>query len=185
MLHMEQKSYSMEIVNLLLKEDNYIRGLAKKLKINHMTILRRTKELTKANVVDYKKEGKNNVYFLKKTVEARTHAIMAESYKLFMLIKKYPNLRRIIEKIQKNNKVELAILFGSYAKGLAKKDSDIDIYVDTTNKKIKKELEMLDSKLSVKIGKYNKNALLIKEIEKNHIIIKGIEKYYEKNKFFY
>ena len=43
---------------------------------------------------------------------------------------------------------------------------------------------MLDSKLSIKIGKYDKNNNLIKEIEKNHVIIKGVDEYYEKNKFF-
>lgn len=78
----------------------------------------------------------------------------------------------------------MGVFFGSYAKGLAKKDSDIDIYVETTDKKIKQDLELLDSRLSVKIGKYNRENLLIKEIEKNHVIIKGVEEYYEKTQFF-
>ena len=70
------------------------------------------------------------------------------------------------------------------AKGIAKKDSDIDIFIEGANKKIKIQLEDFDSKLSIKIGKYDKTNLLIKEIEKNHVIIKGIQGYYEKNKFF-
>ncbi len=78
----------------------------------------------------------------------------------------------------------MAIIFGSYAKELAHKDSDIDIYLETENRKIKKDIENLNSKLSVKIGKYDKNNLLIKEIKKDHIIIKGVEKYYEKNELF-
>ena len=47
-----------------------------------------------------------------------------------------------------------------------------------------KDLEIFDSKLSIKIGKYDKKSLLIKEIEKNHIIIKGVEEFYEKTNFF-
>ena len=43
---------------------------------------------------------------------------------------------------------------------------------------------MTDTKLSIKIGKYDKSNLLIKEILKNHIIIIGVERYYEKNRFF-
>ena len=93
-------------------------------------------------------------------------------------------LRRVIELIKKNDKIRLAILFGSYAKGIAAKDSDIDIYIDTKDAKLKEEAEQIDSKISVKIGSYNKDSLLIKEIEKNHVIIKGTELYYEKNKFF-
>lgn len=83
-----------------------------------------------------------------------------------------------------HKKIDLAILFGSYVKGIAHKDSDIDIYIDTRNNKLKEEVELIDSKISVKIGSYNQESILIKEIEKNHMIIKGVERYYEKNKFF-
>ena len=71
-------------------------------------------------------------------------------------------------------------LFGSYAKESAKQDSDIDVYVETENLTLKKEVSLIDSKINVKIGKYNKSSNLIKEIEKNHAVIKGVEKYYEK-----
>jgi len=58
------------------------------------------------------------------------------------------------------------------------------LYIDTKDNNIKKEVELLDSKVTVKIGDYNKDSLLIKEIEKNHCILKGVEMFYEKNKFF-
>lgn len=181
---MEQKSYKYEILNLLLKEKNHIRKLAKKLGINHMTILRKMNSLFKDNIVDYKIQGKNKVYFIKKTSEARQYVFMTEQYKLLMLLEKYPELRWIIDNIQNNKKVRLVVIFGSYAKLIAKKNSDIDVYVETIDRKLKKVLESIDSKLSIKIGKYNKKNLLIKEIEKNHVIIKGVEKYYEKSEFF-
>jgi predicted nucleotidyltransferase len=181
---MEQKDHSMEIVNELLKGKNHVRAIAKKLNTNHMNIVRKIKKLAKENVVDYKEEGKNKTYFLKKTIEAKNYVFSAENYMLNKVLKKYPNLRGIIEKIQKDKRIKLAILFGSYAKELAKPDSDIDIYLETKNKKIKEEISLINSKISVKIGKYDKFNLLIKEIEKNHVIIKGVEIYYEKNKFF-
>jgi predicted nucleotidyltransferase len=181
---MEQKDYSLEIVNLLLKEKLHVRALAKKLNTNHMTISRKIKILLEENVVDFKEQGKNNIYFLKNNSEAKSFVFIAENYKLKQLLKKHPPLRQIIEKIQVNNKIKLAIIFGSYAKGLAKKTSDVDVYIETQNLGLKKELEMKDSMLSIKIGKYNKSSLLIKEIEKNHVIIKGVEKFYEKSGFF-
>jgi len=184
MLHMEQNDYKSEIVNELLNNENHIRGLAKKLDTNHMTVLRKIKELEKENVVDYKEEGRNKVYFLKKTIEAKSYAFKTENYKLLKLLNKYPQLRKVVEKIQKNKRIHLAILFGSYAKAIAKQDSDIDIYIETQNRKLKQEIQIIDSRLSIKIGKYDKSSLLIKEIEKNHVIIRGVEEYYEKNKFF-
>ena len=181
---MEQKDYKLEIVNKLLNNPCYVRALAEKFKTNHMTISRKMKELFEENIVDYKQEGKNKIYFLKHNSEAKTYIFMSENYKLIKLLKKYPCLRKIIEKIQKNRKIKLAILFGSYAKNIAKKDSDIDIYIETTNKKTKNELEKNGNKVNIKIGKYDKKNLLIKEIEKNHVILKGIEEYYRKNEFF-
>jgi len=181
---MEQKDYKLEIIQELLKGENHARAIAKNLKTNHMQITRKIKTLQKENIVDYKEIGKNKTYFLKKTIEAKAHIYKTEHYKLIKTIEKYPGLRSIIEKIQKNPKIKLAIIFGSYAKQIAKQNSDIDIYIETTNPSIKNDLKNLNSKLSIKIGKYNKSNLLIKEIEKNHVIVKGAEIFYEKNKFF-
>ena len=181
---MSQNNYNTRIVGALLKAENHIRGLAKLLGTNQTTIARKVHELSKENILDFKQEGRNKVFFLKKTLEAKQYAYLVETQKLIETLKKYPALRRVIETIKKNEKVSLAILFGSYAKGSANKESDIDIYIETTESKLKGEVESIDSKISVKTGKYNRDSLLIKEIEKNHAIIKGIERYYEKNKFF-
>ena len=184
MLHMEQKNFKLEIVCELLKSRNHIREIAKRLGTNHMLILRKMRELSDENVVDYKEEGKNKTYFLKNSAEAKSCVFMAEHYILMKTLGKYPALRRIVENIQKMEKIRLAVLFGSYAKGLAGFESDVDIFIETTERGIKWELEATDSKVSIKIGNYDKSSLLIKEIEKNHVIIKGIEAFYEKNRFF-
>ena len=180
MLHMSQNCYKLKIIESLLKKENYIRGLAKELKTNQTTIARKLKELFRENVVDYKKEGKNKIYFLKKSLETFQIILILENYKLIELLEKYPYLRRIIQTIKQNKKIKLAIIFGSYTRGLATRKSDIDIFIETRNKKVKKEIENLNSRISVKIGNFNKENLLIKEIIKNHIIIKGVEYYYEK-----
>ncbi len=66
MLHMPQNYYKLKIVEALLRKENHIRALAKQLKTNQTTIARKVKELYNENVVDYKQEGRNKVYFLKK-----------------------------------------------------------------------------------------------------------------------
>lgn len=181
---MEQKNYNLEIVCLLLHGRAHARKIAASLGTSHMTVLRKLNALSNENVVDFVMEGKNKPYFLKKTTEAKAYVFMAENYRLVRAIELYPRLRAIISKIQKNCRVRMALLFGSYAKGIATRSSDIDIYVETEDRALRRELQLIDSKLSIKIGKYEKESPLIKEIEKNHVILKGIEKYYEKNKFF-
>jgi predicted nucleotidyltransferase len=181
---MEQKCYIDEIVLELIKCPNHIRGIAKKLNTNQMNIFRKLKELSEENVVDFREDGKNKTYFLKKTIEAKTHILIAENYNLNKTLKKYPILRGTIEKLQSNENVKMAVLFGSYAKGIAKRDSDVDVYIETDDKNLRQEMESLNSKLSVKIGKFDISSLLIKEIIKNHVIIKGAEEFYEKTRFF-
>lgn len=181
---MSQNSYNTKIVESLLQKNNHIRGLAKDLNINQMTVSRRINDLYKENVVDFRQEGKNKVFFIKKTLEAKQYAYIVEIEKVQEAVKKYPLLRSIIENISKIKKVKLAIIFGSYAKGKATKESDIDLYIETKDTKLKEEIAKINTKLNVKIGLYDRQSLLIKEIEKNHLIIKGIEEYYEKTKFF-
>jgi predicted nucleotidyltransferase len=181
---MEQKDYKLEVINFLVQNRGHVRGIASKLGTNHMLIGRKIKELADDNIVDFVQEGKNKTYFLKKTAEARAFVFMAENYKLFKTSEKYPRLRSAIKKIQSNPNITLALLFGSYAKGTASKDSDIDVYIESIDRNLRKELMLLDSKLSVKIGPYERASSLIKEIEKNHVILKGVEYFYEKNRFF-
>lgn len=181
---MAQKDYKLEIILELLRGENHARGIAKALHTNHMNISRKLNELFKGNVVDFRINGKNKTYFIKKTSESRSYALMAENYKLLNILFKYPLLRGAIEKIQKHSKIKMAFLFGSYAKSLAKQDSDIDIYIETIDQKIKRDLEKVDSQINIKIGKFEIDSLLIKEIIKNHIIIKGTDEYYDKIELF-
>ena len=180
MLQMEQKDYKLEIVRVLNKEKGHVRGIAIKLGTNHMMVVRKTKELLDSNVVDIKEEGRNKIYFIKNSVEARAYLQMSEQYKLINLLKKYPALRVIVNKIQKDRRIKLALIFGSYAKGISKRNSDIDIFIETENLDLKKEYSRMDSKFSIKIGKLIGKEPLVEEIRKNHVLIKGVERYYEK-----
>ena len=180
---MEQNSYNiaLEIVGVLLRGPNHPRGVARLLGVNHMSISRGIRNLMELNVLDYREEGRNKVYLLKGTAETRSYTIMAESYRLVKALERYPELRKIAESIQADKRIALAAIFGSYAKGLAKKGSDIDVYIETSDIQVKKDVQKLDSRMSVKTGLYDKQNMLIREIEKSHIIIKGVEEFYGKS----
>ena len=177
-------NYNYEVLLLLLKKQMHGRELSKELKTSLTRVQSILTELRNINVLDYKVEGKNHIYFIKKNLTAKTFIINAENYKLAKIINKHPELEPIFQDLIQKSKCRLIILFGSYAKGTSKKDSDIDIYLETTNQKTKEEVQKIYDLISVKTGKFNPEDLLIKEIIKNHAIIKGADEYYEKIKFF-
>ncbi len=179
-----EQNLTFEIVDLLLKERVHAREAAKRLNINHMTVMRKMRSLLNDNVLDVSNEGRNKVFFVKKSLEARIFVLMTELFKLERLLTKYSELRRIVTQIQQNKNVKLAIFFGSYAKGEATRNSDVDVFIETRSEKLRKEVEKVESRLSVKIGSFDREILLIKELEKNHVIIKGAENFYEKTKYF-
>ena len=180
----KRNDISSDIILILLREEIHLRSIARRLGQSHSTILRKLNFLIEENVLDYRTEGKNKVFFIKKNLQARNYVFNAERYKLIKLLKRYPELNIIIEDILNKVRENHVILFGSYAKFSAKKDSDIDIYIETKNNEIKTQAEMIHSKIRVKIGEFDQDSNLIKEIIKNHIILRGIEKFYEKTKFF-
>jgi len=177
-------NYEFEVLLLLLKKEMHGRELAKELKTSLTRVQSTLNQLRNINVLDFKVEGKNHIYFIKRNLVSRSFILNAENYKLVKFLDKHPELEPIFEDIIKKSNYNLILLFGSYAKGNQKKESDIDIYIETTDPKIKDEVQKIYDLISVKIGKFNPEDLLIKEIIKNHIIIKGGEEYYETLKFF-
>jgi len=179
-----KNNLELKIVLILLKNEVHLREIARNLNESHSTILRKINELVKENILDYRKEGKNKIFFIKNNLKARNYIYSAEIHKLNSLLKKHPELSIILEDIKKDFPKGMIILFGSYAKGISKKDSDIDIYLETNNNKIKDKINEINSKLSIKIGQFDTKSLLIREIIKNHIIIRGLEDFYERTDFF-
>ncbi len=172
-----------EIILKLLKKTSHGRELSKEIKTSLTTVQRTLKDLEKKGVIDFTVSGRNKVYFIKKYLPAKKYVYNAENYKFTKLIAQYPNLEPLFSDIINQSTSHLIVLFGSYAKFRAKKESDIDIYIETSDKKIKKDIETINTRLSIKTGAFSTGSLLIKEIIKDHIIIKGVEQFYEKTGF--
>mgnify|MGYP001601095538 CR=1 FL=1 len=177
-------NYECEVLLSLLKKEMRGRELSRELNTSLTRIQSILNELRNRTVLDYRTEGKNHVFFIKKNLMAKMFILNAENYKLIKIFEKYPILEILFRDIIKKSPDKLIILFGSYAKFIPKEDSDIDIYVDTNERRVKEDIELLNTSLSVKIGSFNKDDLLIKEIIKNHAIIQGVEIFYEKLGFF-
>jgi predicted nucleotidyltransferase len=183
---MVQKRNNMdsEIILSLLNGGLHLRDIARRLGGSHSTIMRKLNVLVNENVLDYKFEGKNKVFFVKKNLQAKNYVFNAERYKLMKLVNEYPEIGVIIDDVLKKSGERLIVLFGSYAKFEARGGSDIDLYIETSDKKTKGRIESINSGINVKIGNFDMKSPLIKEIIKNHIILRGTEEFYEKTGFF-
>lgn len=184
MVHMNQNKIKYEIILKLLKGSSHGRQISKDIGMPLTTIQRSLKELESENAVDFDIEGKNKVYILRKNIIAKKYVLSAENYKLLKLLQTYPDIDPIINDIAGKSSSSLVVLFGSYAKFSASRGSDIDLYIEGHNEKEKQILEAISSKVNVKLGRFNLNSLLIKEIILNHVIIKGVEEFYGRIGFF-
>lgn len=177
---LKKVSYEAEVLLCLLKRETHGRELAKGLETSLTRIQSILNELRRQNVLDYAVEGKNHIYFIKKTLLAKTLVLNAENYKLAKLLCEFPSLEPVFKEVIQKYPGQMIILFGSYAKFVPKEESDIDLYMESADKKAKETISRIDERLRVKIGRFNKEDPLIQEITKNHIIIQGGETFYEK-----
>src|SRR3989338_1684378 len=152
-------NYTYEILLFLLKKDRHGRELAKELKTSLTRVQAILTELRNINVLDYKIEGKNHIYFIKKNLISKSFILNAENYKLAKILSKHPELEPVFQDVIKKSKCRLILLFGSYAKSTETKDSDIDIYIETINPKIKEEIQKIYDSMSIKIGNFNPDNL--------------------------
>ncbi len=174
MLH---KRNDLEIIETIRKQPNHIRKISQNLNMVPSTVMRIMKRLENERVVDYERQGKNKRYFLKNTPEAQSYLYITEEYKLIKILQN-SKLRRIIKELKKETNNELIILFGSQAKNMANNHSDIDVYVETINRKLKNKLMLISEKLKIKLGNFNKDSLLSKEIIKDHVLVQNKERFY-------
>lgn len=173
-----------EIIRLLIQGPLHVRGIADTLEASHVSISRRLQDLVQDNVLDFTLEGKNKVFFLKKTLEARNAVLIAEIDHQSRAIARYPVLRGVIRKVLEIPDLRLALIFGSYAKGTAHDESDIDLFIETQDRAIRKALEAYHSRISVKIGPFDPENPLIREMMQSHVLITGVEEYLAKTRVY-
>lgn len=177
-------NYECEVLLSLLKKEAHGRELAKALKTSLTRIQSILNRLSSHNVLDYKTQGKNHIYFIKRNLVAKTFILNAENYNLAKLLCKYQFLEPLFKEVAQKYPHQMIILFGSYAKFIPKEDSDIDLYLDSIDKQVPEKIKLINEMINVKIGEFNKEDLLIQEIINNHIIIQGGETFYDKLGFF-
>ena len=173
-----------EILLLLARGRMHLREISRATGVPHSTVMRCLNGLVEENVLDFRAEGRNKSFMIKKNLKAKNRLFMAERYKLQKLLDHYPKLNVILSDLLSSTTAPMVVLFGSYAKFSAKPSSDIDLYLGVASEEEKKRAQGTHSSLSVKIGPLDLQSPLISEIIKNHVILRGEEEFYDKTRFF-
>jgi len=177
-----KRNKELVIINLFrgnYKSRFYLREISKLTKIPLKTTQNILVNLEKENILKSKIEGKNKYFYLNlENIKTKSILLQAEIYQTDLFMEKYPKIKIFLKEL---NTKALLIIFGSFAKFKATKDSDLDLLI--IGKKTMPE-HLLSFKVH-KITLSEKDFLkaiktqedLIKEIEENHIILNNAFSY--------
>jgi len=156
--------------------------IAKNNNLNQKTVSKYLLKLEKEHFLKSQIDGRNKLFFLNlQNLELVTPFVIAtELLRTINFYKKNPLIKEISEKI-KPFIVGSAIIFGSYAKNIQKKDSDLDLLIigKCNEKEIEKISKAYNVEISLKIYSKFEKDILMNEVLKNHIIIKQVESFVE------
>lgn len=185
----------LKIVDLLarnMERKFTINGVAKSLNEYYSFVYRIVNQLIKDNVITKEKAGKSYLCSINLGVEKTVALIqLSEIEKKDELYSSNKELKVILEDFIKSAELTAKpvsiVLFGSYAKGIATKESDIDILLIS---KTKKGIDKIAKEIYAKYGKEinpvimtpedfkrQKDKTLIKEIIKDHYVLYGVENF--------
>ena len=161
--------------------------LAKKKKLNQKTVSNYLKKLEEQNFLKSITEGKNRLYSLNLQDEQLIVNFISaiENARTIYFYKKHPLIKEIIAKSLPGIK-GIAMIFGSYAKGIENKESDLDIFIvgSADQKEIDKIADMYNVEINIKncslpaFKKYlGEKDPLVEEVIKSHIIIQNAQEF--------
>ena len=180
----QKRNKEMAIISLYTGDYNarfYLREIAKLANLPLKTCQDVLVNLEKEKILKSKTEGKNKYFSLNlDNINVKSELVKAEIYRTELLLEKYSEFKTFLKAIDTNF---IIILFGSFAKLKADKNSDVDLFI-VTNKKEKLPYHLLPHKIhenALKEESFRKSLTekepLIKEIESNHIILNNHSSY--------
>ena len=182
----------LNVLRLLIEnpeKDYSIRQIALGRKINYKSAYEIIKKLEKEGVVDIKRYG--NASIVKFNLKFNESVLIVENQRKndFLKNKDFKVLYRRIKEIK--NPFFICVVFGSYARGAARKGSDLDLCVITNEEEVRSEINTIlgITPFDIHYLEFGSDEFIKmlrtrefnvgKEIVKNRIILKGVEQFYE------
>jgi len=172
------RNNELEVMSLFRGNYNaryYLRQISKLSKLPLKTCQNTLLILEKQKILKSKLEGKNKYFSLNfENIKTKLSLLQSEIYQTNAFLEKYTSFKMFLKDIKTTEPV---IVFGSFAKFLADKNSDVDLLI-IFNKKLNLPVHLLSFKpheinMSEKtfLKSIKEQEDLIKEIEENHIIL--------------
>jgi len=174
-----------EILKFFIEDYNngiYGRSLIKKVSLSQKNIALTLNNLEKEGILKSNKQG--NIKYFNLNLNSPKIKDIITSVEINKKINFLEKHKKIAEIFKEDNRI--VGIFGSYAKGIERKDSDIDIFIigEKQREDYDRKGKLFDINVSIKYfsEKEFKDLLvqknnLCKEIIKNHIVIFNIEKF--------
>lgn len=174
-----KRNKELEILALYLGDYTkqfYLREISKLTKIPLKTTQNVIIVLEKNNILKSSTRGKNKYFKLNlENIQTKFYLLQSEIYKTTLFLDKYPLFKTFLKEVKTSNTM---IVFGSFAKSSANKDSDLDLLIISKEQHKLLPLHLLPYKIhEIKlpgasfVKSLEKQETLMKEIEENHIIL--------------
>ncbi|NWG09879.1 MAG: nucleotidyltransferase domain-containing protein [Nitrososphaerales archaeon] len=164
----------------------HLREIARETKVDVKAIQLQLKRLEKMDVLSSVFKGRNKEYCpnLSNSI-TKYYMILAETFSSINYLTRNFLIKKTVNEIR--DKIEGAIiLFGSFAKGEATEESDVDLFILTDRKLDRNALveagSLIGRVISVKSSNKKRfleglksNDPLVREVVSNHILLKGID----------
>jgi hypothetical protein len=172
------RNKELEVISLFrgdYKARFYLREISKLSKLPLKTCQNTLTNLEKAKILKSKIEGKNKYFSLNlENIKTKSYLQQAEIYQTDLFLEKYPQFKMFLKSLKTTAPI---IVFGSFAKFTADKNSDLDLLI-ITDKELNLPFHLLPFKPhqinmpeKMFLKAIDKQEDLIKEIEENHIIL--------------
>ncbi len=162
----------------------YLSGYKKRFYLREISVLTKIPLKTTQNIVAFLEkrkilksiiEGKNKYFSLnKENIETKWYLVHAELYKTQFFVEKYPQFKLFLKALDAESTV---VLFGSFAKGSADKNSDCDLLLVSEKEEsipthlLAHQIHKIEMTPKAYKEATEKRVALIEEIEENHIVL--------------
>ena len=162
-------------------KEHYIREVSRIMQISPRTSQLILSDLEKKGILTSKQRGKTLLFSLnKQNPIAKAYVKLAEDYKLVAFLSENNEVKYLLEELGEIDDEAIFAIFGSYAKGTRKKDSDFDLFAVSHKTSIKDKIKALEGKhsfrISVKMANkktFEKKDVLTTEVLENHVCLQN------------
>jgi len=188
-IHMNKKLFNwitLKIMTLFTSDltiSLHGREIARKLKMNQRTAKLYLDVLEKEKILAGEIKGRNKEFTLKRSALSKRLLTMAEQYKMFMLFANF-EVYDIVSSIM--DFAEIVIVFGSFAKGYSRKDSDLDILligraemrkINKIKEKYARKIHVVHMRQKQFIARLKEKDNFVMDVLHDHVICSGFENF--------